>query len=86
MTDNNINAGRRRKDSKLPSGRADAPVRRKPSGGGSRPTGGGGLPMPRSGKAKGGCGSFFIILLLVGYFLLSGGEGIDLGEMVQSLI
>jgi hypothetical protein len=42
--------------------------------------------MPRSGKAKGGCGSFFIILLLVGYFLLSGGEGIDLGEMVQSLI
>jgi len=83
MTDNNINAGRRRKDSKLPSGRADAPVRRKPSGGGSRPTGGGGLPMPRSGKAKGGCGSFFIILLLVGYFLLSGGEGIDLGEMVQ---
>ncbi|MCP4140559.1 MAG: hypothetical protein GY755_09765 [Chloroflexi bacterium] len=86
MSDNNINAGRRRKGSKPPSGRAEAPKRRKPSGSGSRPqsTGGGGLPIPRSGKAKGGCGSFLVILLMIGYFLLSGGEGIDLGEMAQS--
>ena len=81
-----INANRRRKSSTPPTGRADTPVRRQPSTGGSRPTstGGGGLPIPRSGKAKGGCGSILILIMLVAYFILSGGEGLDTGGLSQS--
>ena len=81
-----IEAGRRRKGSGgKPQGRADAPVRRQSGtgqgGGAPRPTGGG-LRMPSRGRA-GGCGTVFIILLVIGYFLLSGGGGLDLDVPVE---
>lgn len=75
-----IEAGRRRKGpGGRPQGRADAPVRREPGsgqGGGFQRPLGDGFRMPSGGKA-GGCGTFVIITLVIGYFLLSGGGGLD---------
>ncbi len=81
-----IEAGRRRKGTGgKPKGRADAPVRRQPSsgqsGGSPRPPGGS-FRIPSRGKA-GGCGTVLIIILAIGYFLLSGGGGLDLGTPVE---
>jgi hypothetical protein len=35
--------------------------------------------MPTRGGQIGGCGTIVVLLLIVGYYLLSGGQGIDLG-------
>ncbi len=68
-----IDVERRRKADK-PTGRAEAPVRR-PSGGGGGPTGPiGGLPIPSGGKL-GGCGGILVLILIVAFYLLSGGLG-----------
>ena len=81
-----IEAGRRRKGSGgKPQGRADAPVRRQTGssqGGGTPRPPGGGFRMPSRGRA-GGCGTVLIIILAIGYFLLSGGGGLDLGAPVE---
>src|SRR5512138_927189 len=84
MNSNSMNVDRRRKG-EGPVGRADAPQRE--TGGGQ---GGGGLPSfggngpvfggrPVRGGQIGGCGTVVVLLLLVGYYLLSGGQGINLG-------
>ena len=84
-----IEAGRRRKGSgSKPQGRADAPVRRQPGsgqGGGLPRPPGGSFRMPSRGKA-GGCGTVLIIILAIGFFLLSGGGGVDLGAPVDQPI
>lgn len=84
MNKNQINADRRRKGSG-PVGRAEAPRRDTGgSSGGFQPSGG----MPPSysgggfstrGKQMGGCGTVLVILLFAAYYMLSGGQGIDLG-------
>src|SRR5512143_2578267 len=82
MNNNDMNVDRRRKGSG-PVGRADAPQRGDggapgggfPSSGGNRPMFG----MPSRGGQIGGCGTVIVILLVIGYYLLSGGQGIDLG-------
>jgi hypothetical protein len=81
-----IEAGRRRKGSGSgPQGRAEAPSRRQ-AGSGQTPSGGypsgGSVQIPSRGKL-GGCGTVLILLLLVGYFLLSGGGGLELGAPVE---
>lgn len=80
-----IGAGRRRKGSG-PKGRAEPPVRRRPGsgqgGGAPRRPSGGGFRMPSRGKA-GGCGTFLIVIFVIGYILLSGGGGLDLGAPVS---
>lgn len=88
---NEINANRRRKGSG-PVGRADEP--RRDTGGGS--SGGfqpsGGMPSPSysgggfstRGKQMGGCGTVVVIVLFIAYFLLSGGQGLDLGGLTDS--
>jgi hypothetical protein len=93
MNKRQINADRRRKG-EGPVGRAEAP-RRETGGGypsGGMPSGGypqqGGTPQSgfpgggfsSRGKQMGGCGTILIILLIVGYYLLSG-NGIDLGGL-----
>lgn len=83
MTENQdrteIKAQRRRKSSG-PQGRAQQPQRRSPTGstGGSssRPTASGGSG-PSRGKIGGGCGTILILIFLVGYFLISGGDGLE---------
>jgi hypothetical protein len=84
VTDKNdrevIEAGRRRKGGGTPQGRAEAPIRRgsgSGQGGGAPPPPGGGLRMPSGGRL-GGCGTVLVLILIVGYYLLSGG-GLDLG-------
>jgi hypothetical protein len=69
----------RRRKGEGPVGRAEAP--RRDTGGGMPPSGGGGPSFggfPVRGGQIGGCGTVIILLLIVGYFLLSGGQGIDL--------
>ncbi len=92
MNKRQINADRRRKG-EGPVGRADAPRRDTGSSGGFQPSGGsgstGGGPRPNysgssgggfsSGTRLGGCGTVIVIILLVAYFVLSNGGGIDLG-------
>ena len=94
MSISSIRVDRRRKGSG-PVGRAEAPRRRDtggsqgaglpPSGGlptsGGQGTSFGGLPR-RTGQI-GGCGTVVILLLIVGYYLLSGGQGIDLGGLTD---
>ncbi len=93
MSNNSIQVDRRRKGSG-PVGRAEAPRRDSgggqgsalpPSGGG--PTSGGLRPsfggLPSRGGQIGGCGTILILLLVVGYYLLSGGQGIDLGGLTS---
>lgn len=84
-----IRVDRRRKGSG-PVGRAQAPRRDTggrqgaglPPSGGPRPAFGG---LPTRGRI-GGCGTVILVLLIVGYYLLSGGQGIDLGGVAdQSL-
>ena len=83
MNSNSIDVDRRRKGSG-PVGRAEAPRRDSgdgqfgglPPSGGNRPSFGG---MPVRGGAIGGCGTIIVIILIVAYYLLSGGQGIDLG-------
>jgi len=84
MGNDSMDVQRRRKG-EGPVGRAEAPRRETggaPSGG---PTGGqgGGFPsfggLPSRGGQIGGCGTILVILLIVGYYLLSGGQGLDLG-------
>jgi hypothetical protein len=79
-----MNVNRRRKGPG-PEGRAEAPQRdtggsqgsgQPPAGGYQRPSFGG---MPTRGKQIGGCGTILVVVLIVGYYLLSGGQGIDLG-------
>ena len=80
-----IEAGRRRKGGGKPQGRAEAPIRRQPGsdqGGGTPRPSGGGFRMPSRGGI-GGCGTVLILILLVGYFLLSGGGGLDFGAPVE---
>jgi len=82
MNNNQMNVDRRRKGSG-PVGRAEAPQRESgggpsggfPSPGGNRPIFG----MPTRGGQIGGCGTVVVLLLIIGYFLLSGGQDIDLG-------
>ena len=85
MTDKNdrdvIEAGRRRKGDGTPQGRAEAPIHREPGSGqdGGMPhPPGGGLRMPSGGRL-GGCGTVLVLILIVGYYLLSGG-GLDFGS------
>ncbi|MEN8172561.1 MAG: clostripain-related cysteine peptidase [Chloroflexota bacterium] len=84
-----IEVQRRRKRSK-PQGRAQAP-RRRSSGsssqsGGMRPVdqppSGGSFNMPSRGKLGGSCGTILILILFIGFYLLSGGEG--LGTLPES--
>jgi hypothetical protein len=93
MNKNQINADRRRKGSG-PVGRADAP--RRDTGGsqsGGMPSGGyqsggstsgpvfSGGGMSTRTKQAGGCGTALVIILIIGYYLLSGGNGLDLGGL-----
>ena len=73
-----IEAGKRRKGTS-PKGRAETPIRRMP-GSGQR----GGVPQPPSDGFQmpsrgriGSWGMLFIIILVAGYFLLTGGEETD---------
>ncbi len=81
-----IEAGRRRKGSGgKPQGRADAPIRRPTGsgqGGGAQRPSGGGFRMPSRGRA-GGCGTIILIILAIGYFLLSDGGGVDIGAPIE---
>lgn len=80
-----IEAQRRRKGGGAPQGRAEAPIRRQPEagqGGGLPRPSGGGFRMPSRGGI-GGCGTILILILLVGYFLLSGGGGLDFGAPAE---
>ncbi len=80
MTNDSVDVERRRKG-EGPVGRAEAPRRETGGGQGGGPSGGfpsfGGLPS-RGGQI-GGCGTVLVILLLVGYYFLSGGQGLNLG-------
>ncbi len=77
-----IEVQRRRKGSR-PTGRAEAPRRDTGGSQGEMPSGGsfssgGGFPrpaggIPTRGKQIGGCGTILILLLVVGYYLISGG-------------
>lgn len=78
----------RRRKAAPPSGRAEAPVRPSGGGSGSggfgglggsgggsggySPGGGGGFSIPTRGKV-GGCGSILVVIILVIYFVISGG-------------
>ena len=77
-----VDVERRRKGSG-PVGRAEAPRRESGGGFGGLPPSGGNRPsfggLPTRGGAIGGCGTVVILLLVVGYYLLSGGQGIDVG-------
>lgn len=75
MNKDQIEAERRRKGPG-PVGRAEAP-RRETGGGPSRPSLGGGLPS--RGLQLGGCGTILLIALVIGYYLLTGGQGLELG-------
>src|SRR5574340_1006602 len=88
---NAIQVDRRRKGSG-PVGRAEAPRRDSGGGQGSSLPPSGGFPSPGGtgpsfgglgsrGGQIGGCGTVVILLLIVGYYLLSGGQGIDLGGL-----
>lgn len=75
-----VDVERRRKADK-PSQRAEAPIRRQTGGTGSTGGGGssyqpsgGGFNIPTKGKL-GGCGGILVLILIVGYYLLSGGLG-----------
>ncbi len=81
MNNNSMDVDRRRKGSG-PVGRADAPQRESGGGqGGGFPPSGGNRPMfggmPSRGGQIGGCGTLVILLLIVGYYLLTGGQGIS---------
>ena len=92
MNKRQINADRRRKGSG-PVGRADEPRRDtggssggfQPSGGmpGSSYSGGGGGFSTR-GKQMGGCGTVIVVILLIAYFMLSNGSGLDLGGLTDT--
>ena len=83
MSNDPVDVERRRKGSG-PVGRADAPQRETsggfgegmPPSGGNRPSFGG---LPTRGGQIGGCGTLVIVLLLVGYYLLTGGQGFGSG-------
>lgn len=66
-----INVQRRRKSSG-PSGRADSPIRQTGGGQGSGSSSGGGVPIPTGGKL-GGCGMVLLVILFLGFYLLTGG-------------
>lgn len=73
-----IEVERRRKADK-PTERAEAPIRRQTGGaggggGGSYKPSGGGFNIPTKGK-MGGCGGILIIILIIAYYILSGGLG-----------
>ena len=79
-----IDVERRRKGTG-PVGRAEEPRREREAGGALPP--GGGLPrpplfggrMPSRGVQAGGCGTILLIVLAIGYYLLTGGHGLNLG-------
>ncbi len=76
-----VNVERRRKG-EGPVGRADAPQRESGgSQGGGFPPSGGNRPLFGGSRAPqiGGCGTLVVVLLIVAYYLLSGGQGVDLG-------
>ena len=78
MNNDPVDVERRRQGSG-PVGRADAPQREGggfPPSGGNRPSFGG---LPSRGGQIGGCGTVLVLLLIVGYYLLSGGQGVNLG-------
>jgi len=85
-----IKVQRRRKGEK-PTGQASAPIRRRGSSGGGvsgpssgtggTPFGGGGFLTPTRGKV-GGCGSILVLIVVVVlYLVLSGGQGLDLSGL-----
>ncbi len=80
MSDDEIQAERRRKGAR-PVGRAEAPRRERegapPGAGPSRPILGGGLPS--RGVQLGGCGTILLIILFIVYYLLTSGQGLNLG-------
>lgn len=80
MTNDLVDVERRRKG-EGPVGRAEAPRRETGGGQGGGPSGG--LPsfggLPSRGRQIGGCGTVVILILVIGYYLLSGGQGINLG-------
>ncbi len=83
MNNNPMDVDRRRKGSG-PVGRAEAPRRETGGGpGGGFPPSGGNRPafggMPSRGGQIGGCGTLIVLLLIVGYYLLSGGQGLNPG-------
>jgi len=88
MGNDSIDVQRRRKG-EGPVGRAEAPQRESggsqgggfPPSGANRPSLGG---MPSRGGQIGGCGTIIVIVLIVGYYLLSGGQGLDLGGTTGS--
>ncbi len=81
MNNDQVDVERRRKG-EGPVGRADAPQRDTggyqggglPPSGGNQPSFGG---LPSRGGQIGGCGTVVILLLIVGYYLLTGGQGIN---------
>ena len=83
MGNDQMDVERRRKGSG-PVGRADAPQRESgggqgggfPPSGGNRPSFGG---LPTRGGQIGGCGTVVLLLLIVGYYLITGGKTIDAG-------
>ncbi len=85
-----VDVERRRKADK-PTQRAEAPIRRQTGGtggaggGGSYQPSGGGFNIPTKGKL-GGCGGILILILIVGYYLLSGGLGSTPPANLQLLI
>jgi hypothetical protein len=81
MGNDSVDVERRRKG-EGPVGRADAPQRDTGGGqGGGFGSSGGGFPsfggLPSRGGQIGGCGTVLVLLLVVGYYLLSGGQGIN---------
>lgn len=81
MGNDSMDVQRRRKG-EGPVGRADAPQRESGGGqGGGLPPSGGNLPsfggLPGRGGQIGGCGTVIVLLLIVGYYLLNGGQGLN---------
>src|SRR5512135_1372822 len=83
MGNDSMDVQRRRKG-EGPVGRAEAPQRESGGGqGGGFPPSGGNLPsfggLPSRGGQIGGCGTVIVLLLIVGYYLLTGGQGLNAG-------
>jgi hypothetical protein len=78
MGNDSMDVQRRRKGSE-PVGRADAPRREGGGQGGGFPPSGGNRPsfggLPSRGGQIGGCGTVVLLLIVAGYYLLTGGQG-----------
>lgn len=81
----------RRRQGEGPVGRADAPQRESGGGqGGGLPPSGPNLPsfggLPSRGGQIGGCGTVIVLLLVVGYYLLTGGQGLNSGGTTDQTV